>query len=427
MTITFKTLGCKVNQYETQLMREQFASIGWEEKKEGGEIYIINTCSVTSNADRKSRQMINRAIALKPKPLVVITGCGVNNKFSGVENIQGVDLKITNQQKEHIVPLLKSLLKQRGLVKDLVDLSSSLPSRISSSAGHNRVFIKIQDGCDKHCSFCIIPYLRGRSRSRQLEDVLREIEEVVEKGAKEIVLCGVQLGNYGRDIGTSLARLIEKVERIRGLERFRLSSLNPEEIDEEIISLFRNSDKLCSHLHLSLQSGDNNLLRMMRRAYTQESFLSLLEKIRRKVDPLFSFSTDVMVGFPGEGEKEFLNTLKVIREAEFLRVHIFTYTPRKGTKAAEFLHKVNFLELKERRKRAERVAEEVSYRYRQRFLNRKVQVLTEGKRDKRGYLNGYTQHYIRVSFSGEDVLKNRIISVKINRLEGEKTLGEVDA
>ncbi|OQX53827.1 MAG: hypothetical protein B5M48_02380 [Candidatus Omnitrophica bacterium 4484_213] len=423
MTITFKTIGCKVNQYETQLLREQFASIGWQEVEEGGDVYLINTCSVTAAADRKSRYLINSALKLNPQPKVIVIGCGVNNRFSGIRDIKGVVFNVRS-------------------------FASDKPQTISYFKNHTRAFIKIQDGCDNFCSFCIIPYLRGRSRSRDVEQIITEVKQLADNRFKEIILSGVNLGAYGKDIGMNLIDLIEELEKIKGIERIRLSSLNPEDVTQDLIAKFRDSQKLCPHLHISLQSGDDAVLKRMNRPYTSSDFLNLIERIR-KIDPLFSFTTDILIGFPGEGEREFLNTLKLVKKVEFTRTHIFSYSPREGTKAASFPQMVCSAEIKRRLNLLKEITAESSYNYRRRFLNQdagpvrnrtpkvsvghrrqsffsSVKVLVEDKKDKNGYLKGYTERYVKVLLKGSNKLKNKIISVKINKVDVERTFGVVE-
>ncbi len=381
-------------------MREQFASVGWQEVKEKGDVYLINTCSVTATADRKSRHLINSALKLNPKPRIIVIGCGASNRFSGIEKIKGINFK------------------------DRIIQEKNLPQTISSFKGHNRAFIKIQNGCDNSCSFCIIPYLRGRSRSRDLKQIVVEAKQLANNRFKEIILSGVNLGAYGKDIGTNLIDLIEKLERIKGIERIRLSSLNPQDIGQDLITKFKNSEKLCPHLHLSLQSGDDAILKRMNRPYTSSDFLNLIERIR-KIDSSFSFTTDVLAGFPGEGEKEFLNTVKLVEKVGFTRTHIFSYSPREGTKAADFPLRISSLEIKKRVNLLKEITAESSYNYRRKFLNQDVKVLVEEKKDKDGYLKGYTERYVKVLLKGNDELKNKLISVKINKVDLERTLGEV--
>ncbi len=417
MTITFKTLGCKVNQYETQLMREQFASIGWEEAKERGDVYLINTCSVTATADRKSRHLINNALKLNPKPIVVAVGCGVENQFSGIKDIKDIDLRIANKDRQKIVPIIQQKFSYPQPQTDF-------RQTISFFKNHNRAFVKVQDGCNNFCSFCIIPYLRGKSRSRDLEQIIIEAERLADNGFQEIILCGVQLGAYGKDTGNSLVKLIENLEKIPGIRRIRLSSLNPRNIGEDLICKFRDSEKLCHHLHLSLQSGDDTVLKRMNRSYTRKEFLNLTERIK-KIDRLFSFTTDVLTGFPGEGEKEFLNTVQLMRKVDFARTHIFSYSPRKGTKAANFLDELPSAELNRRAEILKQISAESGYKYRRRFLNQKVDVLVEGKKDEKGYFKGYTEHYVKVFLKENRDLKNKIISAKIKKVELSKTFGEL--
>ncbi|MDD5568361.1 MAG: MiaB/RimO family radical SAM methylthiotransferase, partial [Candidatus Omnitrophica bacterium] len=310
-TVKFHTLGCKVNQYDTQSIRERFLGRGFKEARGSRkpDFYLINTCTVTAAADQKSRGIIRRCINENPKAKVIVTGCMVKNDSSELSGIKGVELIISK---------------------------SFFSDGISDFSSHTRAFLKIQDGCDNFCSYCKVPLVRGRSRSRLLEDIVEEAGILVKKGFKEIVLTGICLGSYGKDLsmetskGLNLVAVIEELEKIEGLLRIRLSSIEAGDVTDALIDKLAESNKLCRHLHIPIQSGDDQILRKMRRKYSRKFYINLIKKIKARI-PQVAITTDCLVGFPGESEKHFKNTLDLVNRIVPLRVHIFPYSAIKGT------------------------------------------------------------------------------------------------
>lgn len=403
-TISLKTLGCKVNQYETQAIREQFLQAGYKEIQNGpADIYVINTCTVTAAADSRSRQLIRACHRLNPEATIVVTGCYCENDRAEIEAIEGINFIIGNDQKSEIL---------NGL-------------SISDFFGHTRAFQKVQDGCNRCCSYCKVRIVRGRSRSRGLDHILEEARRLAEAGFKEIVLCGIQLGSYGVGLenGVNLLDVIEGLEAVDGIKRIRLSSIEPMDISEGLIRKMAGRGKLCRHLHIPLQSGDDEILARMNRGYRTRDFKELIVKIRGSVREV-SITTDVMVGFPGEKEDSFDRTLEMIRAIMPSRIHIFPYSRREGTKAADFKGSVSPGEIKARVARLKQIALSASFTYRKQFLGRKVDILVETKRDSRSkLLCGYTDTYIKVLIEGSEELMNQIIPVELTEVERDYTLG----
>jgi len=405
-TIAFATLGCKVNQYETELLRERFEKIGFIPVpfNQEADVYLINTCTVTQRADQKSRELITKARKKNKRACFVVTGCYVEAESEMLkEKFPWLNFIIGNKDKLKITQIF-------GNHNDFEKTTSS----IRHFYGHNRAFIKIEDGCNQFCSYCRIPYVRGREiKSRSIKDILLEIEGLVKSGFKEIVLTGVNLGLYGRDKGVSLVKLLKEIELLKGDFRVRLSSLEPHLFTEELLSFVAESFKIYPHLHLSLQSGDEYILKRMGRKYSPYQYQELVEEIRKKI-PSVGLSTDVMVGFPGEEEKHFLNTLHFIEEIGFSRMHIFRFSPRPGTKAYSMRPLISEEVKKERAERLKEAAEISSHKFISRFLGKTLKVLVEDKEDsKGGLLSGYTDNYIRIFFKGDRKLKNKFAQIKL--------------
>lgn len=414
-SISFKTFGCKVNQYETQQIREQFLKKGYRESDNGRQsnIYLINTCTVTQKSDREAAHFIRHIIKNNPKSKVIVSGCCLRNKNSEV-------LKINTAKTQNAAKA------QRKIFCDFADISR-FGGAISGFKGHNRAFIKIQDGCNNFCSYCIVPLVRGQARSRPLKDIVEEGTNLVKKGFKEIVLSGIHLGAYGIALSQhiDIVDVIESLEKIKSEFRIRLSSLDPQEISQRLIKKLVTSQRLCPHLHIPLQSGDDKILKLMNRGYTRRRYLSLAEKLKKAV-PRISITTDTIVGFPGETEKNFQNTIKIVRKINFTRVHIFSYSPRVGTRAYNFPNQVSPSIIHDRFKRLQVEAEKSSRRYRRKFLGKTVEVLVEDKRDqKTNLLTGYSETYIKVLVKGSDKLKNKLVKVKVKNIEKHHTLGEL--
>ena len=420
-SVAFHTLGCKVNQYDTQAMREALTKdYRIVSSKEGADIYIINTCTVTDRADQKSRQQIRNIIRKNPGAFVAVTGCYAQRKPFEIARIPGVDLILGSQEKNRITPFLtevKNNLKPEIFVENIDSYSKYVTRKVTSHHSHSRAFVKIQDGCQNYCSYCIIPYVRGQERSRPLKDILDEIEGLVRNGFKEIVFTGIRLGSWGQDLngGVALAALLEKVSEIEGLKRIRLSSIGLRDLNEELIDRITRLPRVCPHLHIPLQSGADNILKAMNRPYTTFYYRDLIERIRDKLKGM-AITTDVMVGFPGEKKEDFENTYDFAKKMKFAKVHVFRYSPRPGTLAVQLKGKVGEQEIKERSERLLGLSLKMQEEFSRLFLGKTLEVLVE-KRRKNNYLTGFTDNYIKVVFSGPAHLVNEIIKIKITQVE----------
>lgn len=413
-TVKFYTLGCKVNQYDLQLIREQFISAGFKELEDGcpADIYLINTCTVTHKADSDSLGFIRRARRENPLAFVVVAGCLAESDKEQFNKTEGVDLIIGDKDKKNI---LKHLPSRFGLDKKDIDAACAV-NGISCFYGHTRAFLKIQDGCNNFCSYCKVPYARGRSRSRPLSKIVAEAKRLAGNGFKEIVLCGVCLGAFGRDIspGLNLIDVIEKLEEIDGLLRIRLSSLEPNDVSGGLIKKIRSSSKLCPHLHIPLQSGSDEILKKMNRNYSRGGYLALVEKIRHAV-PGIAVTTDILVGFPTETEENFCDTVNLVKEIVPLRTHIFSYSNRPGTFAAKnFKNVTPNAVVKQRAAYLKDVARECSLSFRRRFLNKEVSVLFESRlKEKPRFWQGHSDNYIEVLMDSPDDLKNILLKTRL--------------
>lgn len=421
-TIKFHTLGCKVNQYETQAIREACLKRGFKELRNGkADCYVINTCTVTSAADRKSREHIYRSIRENPKARVLVTGCYVEKDKNQIAEIEGIDLIIPNGQKNNIADILSS----KKIKSSSSDSQKFTDLEISSFSDHDKAFIKIQDGCDNHCSYCKVSVVRGRSRSRDFQSILKEAERLIKNGFQEIVLTGICLGAYGRDLKQrgDLVGLINVIEKLDGDFRIRLSSIDAKDVTDSLIDKIANSKKMCRHLHIPFQSGDNAVLRKMNRKYTAESYARLVKKIRRQI-PQIAITTDIMIGFPSETEKRFKNTVKFLNEVRPSRVHIFPFSPREHTPAFRFGDRIDGNTTKVRMVVLQNLAREISYEYRKKFLHKTLEVLVEQQIDQEtGFLQGYTDNYIKTFInSKKPILGNKLKKVKITAVTPDSTL-----
>lgn len=411
-TIKFYTLGCKVNQYDTQRIREQFFAAGFKEPENGGaaDIYVINTCTVTHRADADSLMFVRKSRRQNPKARIAVTGCLTE---LNEERIQGIDKKIIivkNRDKEYLAQRMK--------------ISKSLESEggISSFKGHTRAFLKIQDGCDNFCSYCKVPLVRGNCRSKPLEEIIREAERLSQNGFKEIVLTGICLGAYGKDSSgkISLVDVIGALEKICKVLRIRLSSIEAGDVSDELIRKISESKKACRHLHIPIQSGDDQILKKMNRRYSRDKYLRLIKKIKKNI-PGIAITTDCMVGFPGETEGNFENTVDLIKKMLPLKVHIFPYSKREETPAAKkYSAQVCPALIKQRIKRLKAVSDGCSFVYRGKFLNRRLDVLMEGlSKDGSGFWEGYADNYVKVRVKSNLDLKNQFISVRIKNISSD--------
>ncbi len=423
-----RTLGCKANQYDSQLLREDLLKRGFVECREDGDpdLCIVNTCTVTAESDAKCRQAIRGLKRENPKACIVVTGCYGQISPEEVRGISGVDAVFDNPSKETLADRVCALLN--------VEHRSTMPfsPRITFFSGHTRAFVKIQDGCDKRCSYCIVPLARGRSRSRQIEDIIPEVEGLVGNGYREVVLTGIHIGGFGMEDGRKENRLPELIERLRdieGLIRVRLSSIDPNEITTALVEAIGNSPQICRHFHVPLQSGSNAILRRMNRNYTQKDYLETIALFRKEL-PGISVTTDVMVGFPGETDGDFEESRRVVAQAQFSKVHIFPFSSRPGTPAHRFSDVVPCNVVRERVAQLSADAKAAALKSRQEFRGQVVEVLVEREvaaRDRQKLpssfriaekaYEGFCSNYLRTVFTsngaGIERLKNRIVRVRV--------------
>ena len=411
-------LGCKVNAYETEAMQELLEDSGYEivPFHEKADIYIINTCTVTNMADRKSRQMLHRARKMNPDAIVAACGCYVQEKPEEVADC--VDIVIGNNRKKEIVHILEAYEKGReGIRKDLVDIGHTREYEdlhLSRTAEHTRAYIKVQDGCNQFCSYCIIPYARGRVRSRSMESVRGEVETLARNGYQEVVLTGIHLSSYGIDTGTDLLSLIRTVHEVAGIKRIRLGSLEPRTITEEFAEAIAGLPKMCPHFHLSLQSGCTETLKRMNRRYTAEEYYEKCELLRKYFrNP--ALTTDVIVGFPGETEEEFKASRDFIDKVDFYETHVFKYSRREGTKAAAMPDQVPEEEKTRRSNILLDLSRKKQAAYEQRLLGTTQEVLIEEEIRRNGeiYQVGHTREYVKIGIRTEEKLANRLVQIEI--------------
>ena len=419
------SLGCKVNSYETQAMQKMMESAGYEIVPFGEEIadiYIINTCSVTNIADRKSRQMIHKAKKLNPEAVVAAAGCYVESAGDNID--EDVDIVIGNNEKSHLIEILNEYFEHMDKEKS-VDIGKATDFdelNIDSPLEHTRAYVKIQDGCNRFCSYCIIPYVRGRIRSRKPDDVMAEIKRVAASGCKEVVLTGIHLSSYGLDFKDSTVKLIDVIEavnRIEGIERIRLGSLEPLIVTEEFVRRLAKCKKICPHFHLSLQSGCDETLKRMNRRYNVDEYYKGVELLREYF-PDAAVTTDVIVGFPGETEEEFNITKKYLEKVCFYEMHVFKYSRRKGTAADKMSDQIPENIKSERSTELLELNEILSNGYREKYIGKKVKVLLEENHiiENKKYIIGFTDTYVRVALENpeEKLYTNQIVNVRVKKL-----------
>lgn len=423
-------LGCKVNAYETEAMQHLLEEAGYEivPFTQKADVYVINTCSVTNMADRKSRQMLHKAKKNNPNSIVVATGCYVQTSEKEVLNDLSVDIVIGNDRKHDLVRLLDeySLDSVNDTVDDINDGKHDFEELfIDQTKEHTRAFIKVQDGCNQFCSYCIIPYARGRVRSRRFENVIAEVERLAANGFKEVVLTGIHLSSYGVDFeeATGLLELIQAVNAVNGIERIRLGSLEPKIVTEHFASELSKLDKICPHFHLSLQSGCDATLKRMNRKYTTKEYERGCELLRKYfVHP--AITTDVIVGFPGETEEEFEQTKAYLEHIHFYEMHIFKYSKRKGTRAAVMPDQIDEQIKAARSEKLIALGHDMSKEFRKFYIGRNEEVLFEEKvviGDKE-YFVGYTKEYVKVAKKTDENLENQIVSGRISGMLTDEIL-----
>lgn len=430
--IAFHTLGCKVNFYDTEAIWQMFKNEGYEQVdfEQTADVYVINTCTVTNTGDKKSRQMIRRAVRRNPEAIVAVTGCYAQTSPAEILAIPGVDLVIGTQDRDQIVHYVSEIQAQRqpiNAVRNIMKTRQFEELDVPDFAERSRAFLKIQEGCNNFCTFCIIPWSRGLMRSREPESVIKQARMLVSAGYKEIVLTGIHTGGYGEDLeGYSLARLLWDLDKVEGLERVRISSIEASQITDEVLEVLSASDKMCRHLHIPLQAGNDTVLKRMRRKYTTAEFARKIELIRQ-VMPDVAITTDVIVGFPGETDEMFQDGLKFMEEMNFSEMHVFPYSKRTGTPAARMEDQIDEEVKNDRVHQVIDLSERMQLEYAERFVGQVIEVIPEfiskGVSES-GNLIGYSDNYLHLAFQGSPDLAGKLCRVKlleagVNECKGE--------
>ena len=422
--VAFYTLGCKVNQYETEAMLEMFKKEGYTQvdSEDFADVYVINTCTVTHMSDRKSRQYIRRMKKKNPDAIIAVVGCYSQVSPEEILSIDEVNLVMGTNDRKKIVEEVKKIDASRKVstVDDIMKVKAFEEIEINKTNGKTRAFLKIQDGCDRYCSYCIIPYARGRVRSRDLESIVKEVENLASNGYKEVVLTGIHVASYGKDIKDSdikLLDVIKQINDIEGIERIRLSSVEPILFTDEFVEAVSTMDKVCPHYHLSLQSGCDETLKRMKRRYTTEEYKAIVDRLRAAI-PNVSITTDVIVGFPGETNEEFDKTYEFLKDIELTHMHIFKYSPRKGTPAATMENQVDPSTKHERSEKLLQLNEENFKKFGQKMLDKEFNVLFEQKVGDNKF-EGLTENYVKVIVESDKDLSEQILKVKITDVKNE--------
>jgi threonylcarbamoyladenosine tRNA methylthiotransferase MtaB len=403
-TYRIATLGCRTNQYESAGYRTQLEALGYREAGEGEEpdLCIVNTCTVTDQADKESKRRLRQLVQRHPGAKIVATGCAVEGKDLKGE-IEGLDEVVPNKSKERLIEQL------------FPDVENLPEFKIDQFAAHTRAFVKVQDGCNSYCTYCIIPYVRGRSRSRPMAEILREVEGLIAGGYKEIVLTGINIGDF-EDGELRLADLVRAVDRLPGLERLRISSIDPDEVDDALLDAVVGGKRTCPSMHIVLQAGSNVTLKRMNRKYTRQMFFETVERLKN-AHADFTFTTDIIVGFPGETEEDFLETLDVMEQVEFAKVHFFPYSKRERTRAALYPDQVPPDVMAERKQRILRLAERQAHALRERYVGRTMEVLVEGDGA------GHTVNFLPVKLT-QPMRPNTLVQVKLTENRPDTLVGE---
>jgi threonylcarbamoyladenosine tRNA methylthiotransferase MtaB len=427
MKVSFYALGCKVNQYEIDCYAKKFRDNGWEigSFSDVCDAYVINTCAITNIGERKSRQIIRRAKKQNPDAVVAVTGCYAQTKAEEIKRMSEADVVLGTANRAKICEIVEAKLRGENsdLITDIMKQRLYEELECEGKTERTRAYIKIQDGCDNFCSYCIVPYARGPVRSRNPENIVKEAKRLAEKGFREVVLTGISVASYGKDLkdGTTLKNVIEAVCKTEGIERVRLSSISPDIFDDEFISFIANEKKMCRHFHISLQSGSTSVLKRMNRKYTAEQYLDTLERIRSAM-PDCGITTDIICGFPEESEAEFAQTMEFVKKARFLKVHVFPYSERSGTVAAvmpQIPHPVREARAAELGTLTEKIAEEVE----ESFIGQTLEVLFE--QTDGGFAEGLAGNYLRIYAAGGEELTGEIKRVKIKEIKGGRPIGEI--
>ncbi len=427
------TMGCKVNQYDTQSMREVLIQNGFEIVDESlpADLYLINTCTVTNTADQKARQVIRRAIRQNPQADVMVTGCYAESDRKTIEQIPGVKFVFGNREKADFQTYLDKLqdktpLQIQPIQHDAIREHARFSSGVSNSGKRTRALIKVQDGCSAFCTYCIIPYVRGRMTSRPLADIVDEAHRIADSGIKEIVITGVHLGAYGQDTGKDkdIADILERIHNIDGIERIRFSSIEPMYFPDVLSERMSVLPKCMPHFHLPIQSGSDSVLRKMRRRYTTAKFTTLVDSLRKRFSDDVGITTDIMVGFPGETDEDFKHSMHFVEQLGFNQLHVFRYSPRKGTPAATYQSQVSSDVAAERSREMIELGKRLSIEFHQKMLGKKKEILVEDSRDgNSNLLSGFTDNYLRVLVDVPDSAVNQILKVELTSLYNDFIYG----
>ncbi|MDR6551298.1 tRNA (N(6)-L-threonylcarbamoyladenosine(37)-C(2))-methylthiotransferase MtaB [Paenibacillus qinlingensis] len=432
-TVAFHTLGCKVNFYDTEAIWQLFKNEGYEQVdfENTADVYVINTCTVTNTGDKKSRQMIRRAIRRNPEAIVAVTGCYAQTSPAEIMAIPGVDMVIGTQDREKIIPLVKQFESDRqpiNAVRNIMKTRSFEELDVPDFADRTRAFLKIQEGCNNFCTFCIIPWSRGLMRSREPQSVIAQAEQLVAAGYQEIVLTGIHTGGYGEDIEDySLAKLLKDLDKVEGLKRIRISSIEASQITDEVIDVLKSSDKMCRHLHIPLQAGDDQVLARMRRKYTTAEFARKIERLH-EIMPDVAITTDVIVGFPGETEEMFRDGYKFMEQMKFSEMHVFPYSKRTGTPAARMEDQVDEEIKNARVHELIDLSEKMQLAYAQKFVGQVLEVIPErtykGAPDS-GLYSGYSDNYVQLVFEGSEEMIGQVCRVKVTEAGVNESKGQL--
>ncbi|WEY96914.1 tRNA (N(6)-L-threonylcarbamoyladenosine(37)-C(2))-methylthiotransferase MtaB [Bacillus subtilis] len=421
-TVAFHTLGCKVNHYETEAIWQLFKEADYERRdfEQTADVYVINTCTVTNTGDKKSRQVIRRAIRQNPDGVICVTGCYAQTSPAEIMAIPGVDIVVGTQDREKMLGYIDQYREERQPINGVSNIMKARVYEeldVPAFTDRTRASLKIQEGCNNFCTFCIIPWARGLLRSRDPEEVIKQAQQLVDAGYKEIVLTGIHTGGYGEDMKDyNFAKLLSELDtRVEGVKRIRISSIEASQITDEVIEVLDRSDKIVNHLHIPIQSGSNTVLKRMRRKYTMEFFADRLNKLKKAL-PGLAVTSDVIVGFPGETEEEFMETYNFIKEHKFSELHVFPYSKRTGTPAARMEDQVDENVKNERVHRLIALSDQLAKEYASQYENEVLEIIPEEafkETEEENMFVGYTDNYMKVVFKGTEDMIGKIVKVKI--------------
>lgn len=421
MNFSVITLGCKVNTYESNVVRDTFLNAGYIETSNNANVVVINTCTVTDTADSKSLKMIRQQIRKNPNSIIVVMGCYSQINFEKLKEIEEVSIIIGNHNKSKVLDYVNEYRKNKTQICDIEKIEEvSFENMKLNNFNKTRAFVKIEDGCENFCSYCIIPYTRGKVRSKKCIDVLEEIKTLVSNGHREIVLTGIHTGHYGADLDLDFSDLLEKICKIEGLERLRISSIEVTELNDKFLTVLEENNKIVDHLHIPIQSGCDKTLKDMNRKYDSKYFVNKIEEIR-KIRPNISITTDLIVGFPNESEEDFNETLKTIDKIKFSKIHVFPFSVRKGTKAEIMTNHITESVKHERVLKVLDVSKKLEYEYMCKFINKEVTFIPEIKKD--GYLIGHTGNYLSVKYKTDLNLQHDEMKVKLVEIDYPYIIG----